>query len=136
MRWPAWLSELDIFLFYFSTAEVLSPSSTRSLRPCLGSSLPLDCEVRVLPDQHHLLSLDVHRRADDGTFVLRLGLQLSSALPSLLVSTGPLQFDIDHGLLDLPRRHRFHSGRETLGRKRGTGTAMICSTVLFCTCSC
>ena len=47
----------------------------------------------------------------------------------------------DHGLLDhprrsLPRRHRFHSGRETSCCKRGTGTATICSTVLFCTCSC
>ena len=59
-------------------------------------------------DSHHLLSLDFHHRADVGKFILQLGLQLESALPSLLALTWPLRFDIDHRLLDLPRRSRFH----------------------------
>ena len=96
----------------------------------------------MLPNQHHLLSLDFHRRADDGTFVLRLGLQRTSALGSLLGLTGPLQFDIDHGLLDLILFTLFLDVIafvrvvKLLGRKRGTGTATIGSTVLFCACSC
>ena len=116
------------------TAEVLPRSSTHSLRPGLGTSVSLDCEVHVLPDQHHILSLDYHRRADDGQFVLRLGLQLTSALPSLLDSTGPLQFDIDHGLLDVILVTLFLDVIafirvvKLLGRERGTGTATICST--------
>ena len=60
-------------------------------------------------DSHHLLSLDFHLRADVGKFILQLGLQLESALPSLLALTWPLRFDIDHRLLDLPRRSRFLS---------------------------
>ena len=59
-------------------------------------------------DSHHLLTLDFHHRADVGKFILQLGLQLESALPSLLALTWPLRFDIDHRLLDLPRRSRFH----------------------------
>ena len=66
-------------------------------------SASLYCEVHVLLDSHYLLSLDFHLRADDGKFVLQLGLQLESALPSLLALTWPLQFIIDHSLLDLPR---------------------------------
>ena len=66
-------------------------------------SASLYCEVRVLPDSHHLLSLDFHHLADGGKFVLQLGLQLASALPSLLALTWPLRFDTDHGRLDLPR---------------------------------
>ena len=60
-------------------------------------------------DSHHLLSLDFHHRADIVKFILQLGLQLESALPSLLSLTWPLRFDIDHRILDLPRRSRFQS---------------------------
>ena len=151
VRWLAWLSELDTppqpceltSSSSHRTAEVLSRSSTRSLRSLSRYfSASLDCEVRVLSDQHHLLSLDFHRCADDGTFVLRLGLQQTSTLPSLLGLTGPLQFDIDHRLLDLIHVTLFLDiiafirVVKLLGRKRGTGTATICSTVLFCACSC
>ena len=38
-------------------------------------------------DSHHLLSLDFHHRVDVGKFILQLGLQLESALPSLLALT-------------------------------------------------
>ena len=75
-------------------------------------------------------------------FVLQHGLQVTSALPSLLGCTGYVQFDIDLGLLDLILATLFLDViaflREVklLGRKRGTDTATICYTVLFCTCSC
>ena len=46
----------------------------------------------MLHDHHHLLSLDFRLRANDGKFVLQLGLQLTYVLPSLLVSTGSLRF--------------------------------------------
>ena len=88
-------------------------------------SASLYCEVHVLPDSHHLLSLDFHHLAGGGKFVLQLGLQLASALPSLLALTWPLRFNIDHGLLDLPRhslprRYRFqlHSRFVTCRRLR------------------
>ena len=55
----------------------------------------------MLHDHHHLLSLDFGRCADDGKFVLQLGLQLSSVLPSLLVSTGFLMSVTGRGLLGL-----------------------------------
>ena len=67
------------------------------LSRCFSHSLY--CEVHVVPDSHHLLSLDFHHLADGG----KLGLQLASALPSLLALTWPLRINIDHGLLDLPR---------------------------------
>ena len=70
------------------------------LSRCFSHSLY--CEVHVVPDSHHLLSIDFHHLADGGKFVLQLGLQLASALPSLLALTWPLGFNIDHGLLDLP----------------------------------
>ena len=104
------------FCIHHRTAEVFSRSSTRSLRPVLGTSLPsLYCEVHVHLYSHHLLSLDFHHRADVAKFILQLGLQLESALPSLLALTWPLRFDINHRLLDfpstltLPRRSRFQS---------------------------
>ena len=53
----------------------------------------------MLPGYHHLLSLDFRRCADDGKFVLQLGLQLTSVLPSPLVSTGSLLFVTGRGLL-------------------------------------
>ena len=71
---------------------------TSSLSYC---SVSLDCEVHVLHDHHHLLSLDFRRCADDGKFVLQLGLQLTSVLPSLLVSTGSFLFVTGRGLLGL-----------------------------------
>ena len=49
----------------------------------------------------HLLSLDFHRCADDGKFVLQLGPQLTFVLPSLLVSTGSLRFVTGRGVLGL-----------------------------------
>ena len=52
----------------------------------------------MLHDHHHLLSLDFRRCADDGKFVLKLGLQLTSVLPSLLVSTGSSLFITGRGL--------------------------------------
>ena len=58
-------------------------------------------EVHVLHDHHHLLSLDFRRCADDGKFVLQLGLQLTHVLPSLLVSTGSFLFVPGRGLLGL-----------------------------------
>ena len=95
------------------------------------------CEIHVLHDRHHLLSLDFHRRADYGKFVLPLGLQLTSALPSLLISSGPL---ITGFLIILVALFldviAFTRVVKLLGCKRGTGTATIWSTVLFCTCSC
>ena len=61
-------------------------------------------------DSHHLLSLDFHHRADVEKFILQLGLQLESALPSFLALTWPLLFDIDHktGCLDV---HAFNHNR-------------------------
>ena len=113
----------------------------------------LYCEVHVLLDSHYLLSLDFHHRADGGKFDLQLGLQLESALPSLLALTWPLRFGIDHGLLDLPRRPRFqyHSCfvtcrplrflriwvMELLDRTRVTVPLPgLFVAMLFCTCSC
>ena len=107
----------------------------------------------MLLDSHHLLSLDFHHRADVGKFTLQLGLQLESALPSLLALTWPLRFDIDHRLLDLPRRSRFQSHSrfvtcrplrflrvcimELLDRKHVTVPLPgLFVAVLFCTCSC
>ena len=122
------------------------------LSRCFSHSLY--CEVHVVPDSHHLLSLDFHHLAGGGKFVL----QLASALPSLLALTWPLRINIDHGLLDLPhhslpRRSRFqlHSrfvtcrrlrflriwAMELLDRKRVTVPLPgLFVTVLFCTCSC
>ena len=107
----------------------------------------------MLLDSHHLLSLDFHHRADVGKFILQLGLQLESALPSLFALTWPLRFDIDHRLLDLPRRSRFQSHSrfvtcrplrflricmmELLDRKHVTvPLPELFVAVLFCTCSC
>ena len=50
---------------------------------------------------HHLLSLDFRRCADDGKFVLQLGVQVASVLPSLLVSAGSFLFVTSRGLLGL-----------------------------------
>ena len=101
-------------------------------------------------DSHHLLSLDFHHRAD----VLQLGLQLlESARLSLLALIWPLRLDIDHRLLDLPRRSRLqlHSRSVTCRplrflricimelRDRQHVTVPLPGlfvTVLFCTCSC
>ena len=61
----------------------------------------LDCEVHVLHDddhQNHPVSLDSRPCADDGKFVLQLGLQLPSIFPFLLVSTGFLRFVTGCGL--------------------------------------
>ena len=122
-------------------------------------SASLYCEVHVLPDSHHLLSLDFHHLADGGQFVVQLGLQLASALPSLLALTWPLRFNIDHGLLDLPRhslprRSRFLIYTRVLWHAAdidffafGSWNFLIVNvwqfhcrvlivTVLFCTCSC
>ena len=131
---------LDLRLIHSVLSRYFSPS--------------LYCEVHVLPDSHHLLSLDFHHLADGGKFVL----QLASALPSLLALTWPLRFNIDHGLLDLPRhslprrsRFQLHSRfvtcrrlrflriwvMELLDRKRVTVPLPgLFVTVLFCTCSC
>ena len=47
------------------------------------------------------LSLDFRRCADDGEFVLQLGLQLTSVIPSPLVSAGSLRVVTGRGLLGL-----------------------------------
>ena len=54
----------------------------------------------MLPNSHHLLSLDFHHLADGGKFVLQLGLQLASALPSLLASMSWLSITL--ALCDMP----------------------------------
>ena len=98
------------FCIHNRTAEVFSLSLDHRLVHSVLSryfSASLYSEVHMLPDSHHLLSLDFHHRAHVGKFILQLGLQLESALPTLLALTWPLRFEIDHRLLDLPRRSRF-----------------------------
>ena len=55
-------------------------------------------------------TLDFHHRADVGQVHFQLGLQFLSLaqFPSLLALTWSQRFNIDHRLLDLPRRSRFH----------------------------
>ena len=48
---------------------------------------------------------DFRRCADDGKFVLQLGLQVASVLPSLLVSAGSFLFVTSRGLLGPHPRH-------------------------------
>ena len=78
------------FALYGGGAFSMFALFTLSLSYCCVS---LDCEVHVLHDHHHLLSLDFGRCAD--------GLQLPSVLPSLLVSTGFLMSVTGRGLLGL-----------------------------------
>ena len=90
--WPAAFSVM-CFAVYDCGAFSIFALFTMSLSYC---SLSLDCEVHVLlhhhHHHHHLLSLDFRRCADDGKFVLQLGPQLMSVLPSLLVSIGSFLF--------------------------------------------
>ena len=96
------------FALYGCGAFSIFALFTLSLSYC---SVSLDCEVHVLHDHHHLLSL--RRCADDGKFVLQFGLQLPSVLPPLLDSTGSFLSVTGRGLLALilvlshRRRHRF-----------------------------
>ena len=96
--WPHHLfAPVTCFASYGCGALSIFALFTSSLSYC---SVSLDCEVHVLHD-HHLLSLAFRRCADDGKFVLQFGLQHTSVLPSLLVSTGSSLFVKGRGLLGL-----------------------------------
>ena len=92
------LSSVRCFASYCCGAYSIFALFTSSLSQFF--SVSLDCEVHVLHD-HHLLSLDFRRCADDGKFVLQLGLQVASVLLSLLVSAGSFLFVTSRGLLGL-----------------------------------
>ena len=90
------------------TAEVFSRSSTRSLRPV--SVLLLLLVLWGSRASWFASSPDSWLPSPCWCWKVhfQLDLQLESALPSLLALTWSQRFDIDHRLLDLPRRSRFH----------------------------